>query len=50
VESVTNNTKHYVDLFSEAVDKIMPKEGKEISYVISVHSGRSILTDIQIQR
>ena len=32
VESVTNNTKHYVDLFSEAVDKIMPKPSKEISF------------------
>ncbi|KIW26387.1 uncharacterized protein PV07_09486 [Cladophialophora immunda] len=32
VESVTNNTKHYVDLFSDAVDKIMPKASKEISF------------------
>ncbi|EXJ65498.1 minichromosome maintenance protein 7 (cell division control protein 47) [Cladophialophora yegresii CBS 114405] len=32
VESVTNNTKHYVDLFSEAVDKIMPKPSREISF------------------
>ncbi|KAK5461258.1 DNA replication licensing factor MCM7 [Exophiala xenobiotica] len=34
VESVTNNTKHYVDLFSDAVDKVLPKESKDISYVI----------------
>ncbi len=32
VESVANNTKHYVDLFSEAVDKKMPKPSKEISF------------------
>ncbi|KIW82908.1 hypothetical protein Z517_02151 [Fonsecaea pedrosoi CBS 271.37] len=32
VESVTNNTKHYVDLFADAVDKIMPKPSKEISF------------------
>jgi hypothetical protein len=30
-----NNTKHYVDLFSEAVDKIMPQPSREISYVVS---------------
>ncbi|KAK5330005.1 DNA replication licensing factor MCM7 [Exophiala xenobiotica] len=32
VESVTNNTKHYVDLFSDAVDKVLPKESKDISF------------------
>jgi DNA replication licensing factor MCM7 len=32
VESVANNTKHYVDLFSEAVDKMMPNPSKEISF------------------
>lgn len=31
VESITNNTKHYVDIFSEAVDAVMPKESKEIT-------------------
>jgi len=31
VDSVTNNTKHYIDLFSDAVDRVMPKESKEIS-------------------
>ena len=31
VESVTNNTKHYIDIFSDAVDKVMPKETKEVS-------------------
>jgi DNA replicative helicase MCM subunit Mcm2 (Cdc46/Mcm family) len=34
VESITNNTKHYIDLFSDAVDKVMPKESKEITYVL----------------
>ena len=32
VDSVQNNTKHYVDLLSEAVDKIMPKPSKEITF------------------
>lgn len=32
VESVENNTKHYVDLFSEVVDKIMPRPSKEITF------------------
>jgi DNA replication licensing factor MCM7 len=31
VESIENNTKHYVDLFSEAVDGIMPKETEELT-------------------
>jgi DNA replication licensing factor MCM7 len=31
VESVSNNTKHYVDLFSEAVDKMLPKPSTEVS-------------------
>lgn len=31
VDSIMNNTKHYVDIFSEAVDKVMPKESREIS-------------------
>jgi DNA replication licensing factor MCM7 len=32
VESVQNNTKHYVDLFSEVVDKLMPKPSREITF------------------
>ena len=31
VESVEQNAKHYIDIFSQAVDKVMPKETKEIS-------------------
>jgi hypothetical protein len=38
VESITKNTKHYTDIFSDAVDKVMPKESKEITYVVD--SGR----------
>ncbi len=32
VESVERNARHYVDILSQAVDKIMPRETKEISY------------------
>lgn len=36
VESVTNNTKHYVELFSFAVDKMMPAETKSLSFKADV--------------
>lgn len=32
VESVERNTKRYIDVFSQAVDAVMPKETKEITY------------------
>jgi DNA replication licensing factor MCM7 len=32
VDSVLNNTKHYVDIFSDAVDKIIPKPSKDITF------------------
>ena len=32
VESVQNNTKHYIDLFSDAADKVMPKTTKELTF------------------
>lgn len=32
VESIMKNTKHYVELFSYAVDKLMPKESKDITF------------------
>ncbi|KAH6691569.1 DNA replication licensing factor mcm7 [Plectosphaerella plurivora] len=32
VESVENNTKHYVELFSRAIDKKMPNPSTEISF------------------
>jgi len=31
VESVERNAKHYIDILSQAVDKVMPKETQEIS-------------------
>ena len=36
MESVENNTQHYIDIVSRAVDKVMPKEAQEISYVARV--------------
>ncbi|MCJ1485786.1 Mcm2-7 hexameric complex component [Schaereria dolodes] len=32
VESVERNAKHYIDILSQAVDKVMPKETREISF------------------
>ncbi|MCJ1282107.1 Mcm2-7 hexameric complex component [Xylographa opegraphella] len=32
VESIERNAKHYVELLSQAVDKVMPKETQEISF------------------
>ena len=32
VESIMKNTKHYVELFCVAVDKLMPKESKDITF------------------
>lgn len=31
VESIERNAKHYIDILSQAVDKVMPKETKEMS-------------------
>ena len=31
VDSIERNAKHYVDIFSQAVDKVMPKETQEIT-------------------
>lgn len=31
VESIEQNAKHYIEILSQAVDKVMPKETKEIS-------------------
>ncbi|KAL9610348.1 MAG: hypothetical protein Q9167_004946 [Letrouitia subvulpina] len=31
VESVERNAKHYIEVLSQAVDKVMPKETKEIT-------------------
>ncbi|KAJ5368509.1 DNA replication licensing factor MCM7 [Penicillium cataractarum] len=32
VESIQKNTKRYIDVFSQAVDAVMPKETKEITF------------------
>jgi hypothetical protein len=46
-----NNTKHYVDLFSEAVDKILPKPSREISYgIIGPRCATPALILMQVQR
>lgn len=31
VDSIERNAKHYVDILSQAVDKVMPKETKEVT-------------------
>jgi hypothetical protein len=31
VESIEKNTKHYIEIFSKAVDEEIPKETREIS-------------------
>jgi hypothetical protein len=49
VESIQNNTKRYIDVFSDAVDSIMPKETKEISYVISANSPQRLSNREQVQ-
>ncbi|KAI4153255.1 MAG: hypothetical protein LQ341_000559 [Variospora aurantia] len=36
VESVERNARHYVDVLSQAVDKIMPKETRELSFKADV--------------
>lgn len=33
VESIQKNTKRYIDVFSQAVDAVMPKETKDVTYV-----------------
>lgn len=37
VESVQKNTYRYIDVLSRAVDEVMPKETKEITYVDILH-------------
>ena len=31
VESIERNARHYIDLISQAVDKLMPQETKEVT-------------------
>lgn len=33
VESIEKNTKRYIDVISQAVDEVMPRETKDITYV-----------------
>lgn len=33
VESIQHNTKRYIDVVSQAVDDVMPKETKDVTYV-----------------
>lgn len=34
VESIQKNTKRYIDVLSQAVDAVMPKETKDVTYVL----------------
>lgn len=34
VDSIEMNTKHYVEIMSRAVDKVMPSPSTEVRYVI----------------
>lgn len=36
VSSIESNAKHYLDVFSKAVDKVMPEPTREIKYGNSV--------------
>lgn len=36
VESIEKNTKRYIDVISQAVDDVMPRETKDVTYVQSV--------------
>lgn len=38
VESVQKNTHRYIEIFSQAIDAIMPKETREVTYVYSESS------------
>jgi DNA replication licensing factor MCM7 len=33
VDSIQKNTKRYIDVLSQAVDEVMPKETKDVTYV-----------------
>ena len=35
VQSVQRNTKRYIDVFSQAVDAVMPRETTEVTYASS---------------
>lgn len=53
VDTVQRNTYRYIDIFSQAVDAVMPKETKEITYVDILKArklGESLANPKQIQR
>lgn len=50
VENVQKNTYHYIDLFSRAVDDLMPKESKDITYAGSAMVQRVRANRAQVQR
>lgn len=33
MDSIQKNTKRYIDVLSQAVDEVMPKETKDVTYV-----------------
>jgi len=50
VESIEKNARRYIDVVSQAVDAIMPKETKDITYVMLVNCEdpvKLILSQIQ---
>ncbi|KAI9808306.1 MAG: Mcm2-7 hexameric complex component [Sarcosagium campestre] len=57
VESIEKNTRHYVDVFSLAVDKVMPKSTRDVSFkddvmdvIMSQRARRNdALTDIPLE-
>lgn len=53
VESVQRNTYRYIDVLSQAVDAIMPKETKEMTYADipkARNLGESLANPKQVQR
>lgn len=49
VESVQKNTHRYIEIFSQAVDAVMPRETREVTYVYSESSGgvRKLVANIR---
>jgi DNA replication licensing factor MCM7 len=53
VESIEKNTKRYIDVVSQAVDEVMPRETKDVTYVEFVSYVNALaakLIGTQIQR
>lgn len=45
VESIEKNTKRYIDVFSQAVDAVLPKETKDVTYVTEITSVTSLMRE-----